>query len=253
VENLFKNFSQYLSETSPLAYLVSFLGGVWASFTPCIYPMIPVLVGVIGSQAEGSRVRGFRLSLTFVVGMALTYSLLGLAAAFYAAVTLLDEYVLDEKQVHDDGASLLGHLLLLQGMRNFLSLFDPSSEFWKLHDNVWSQYVRDHEQHRRPYEQERVPLSMSGWSKIGRRWALSKIPILACAVLGKRAEFIPVIQSVGDELNTLYQVGQDILNQVRGVGFLKPGAPSPVVQEGRIQIDESIPGLGIVAAPKALQ
>lgn len=81
MENLFQNFSQYLSEVSPLAYLVSFLGGVWASFTPCIYPIIPILVGVIGAKGAESRARGFRLSVTFVFGMAVTYSLLGLAAA----------------------------------------------------------------------------------------------------------------------------------------------------------------------------
>lgn len=81
MENLLQNFSQYLNEISPFAYLVSFLGGVWASFTPCIYPIIPILIGVIGAKSTQSRVQGFQLSSAFVVGMAVTYSLLGLAAA----------------------------------------------------------------------------------------------------------------------------------------------------------------------------
>jgi len=81
MENLFENFSDYLSQVSLLAYLVSFLGGVWASFTPCIYPMIPILIGVIGTTSAKNRMRGFRLSLAFVFGMAVTYSLLGLVAA----------------------------------------------------------------------------------------------------------------------------------------------------------------------------
>ena len=81
MENLFQNFSQYLSQVSPLAYLVSFLGGVWASFTPCIYPILPILIGVIGAATAKSRARGFQLSLAFVLGMAFTYSLLGLTAA----------------------------------------------------------------------------------------------------------------------------------------------------------------------------
>ena len=54
---------------------------MWASFTPCVYPLIPILIGVIGSRAGGGRLRGFRVSLAFVSGMAVTYSLLGLAAA----------------------------------------------------------------------------------------------------------------------------------------------------------------------------
>ena len=49
--------------------------------TPCIYPIIPILIGVIGAKASASRLQGFRLSLTFVIGMALVYSLLGMAAA----------------------------------------------------------------------------------------------------------------------------------------------------------------------------
>ena len=82
MENLFHNFSQYLNEASPAAYLVSFLGGIGASLTPCIYPIIPLLVGVIGVSGAESRTRGFLFSSAFVLGMALTYSLLGVAAAF---------------------------------------------------------------------------------------------------------------------------------------------------------------------------
>ena len=81
MESLFHNFSQYLNETSPAAYLVSFLGGIGASLTPCIYPIIPILVGVIGVSASENRLRGFFLSGIFVLGMAVSYSLLGVAAA----------------------------------------------------------------------------------------------------------------------------------------------------------------------------
>lgn len=82
MENLFQNFSSYLQNVSPLAYLVSLIGGVAASFTPCIYPILPILIGVIGIETTGSRVRGFFLSVAFVLGMALTYAVMGLVAAF---------------------------------------------------------------------------------------------------------------------------------------------------------------------------
>ena len=81
MESLFQNFSQYLNDISPLAYLVSFLGGVGASLTPCIYPIIPILIGVIGAKGGKNRMRGFTLSLAFVIGMSVTYALLGLVAA----------------------------------------------------------------------------------------------------------------------------------------------------------------------------
>lgn len=82
MEQLFQNFSESLAQVSPFTYLVSFLGGIWASFTPCVYPIIPILVGVIGAETSGaSRFRGFIFSLAFVLGMAITYALLGLGAA----------------------------------------------------------------------------------------------------------------------------------------------------------------------------
>lgn len=81
IETLFENLPNYLTHVSPVAYLIAFVGGVWASFTPCIYPIIPILVGTIGATGAKSRLRAFELSFSFVFGMALTYSLLGLFAA----------------------------------------------------------------------------------------------------------------------------------------------------------------------------
>jgi thiol:disulfide interchange protein DsbD len=64
-----------------LAYLLVFLGGILASFTPCVYPMIPITVAVIGAGSAGSKRRGFQLSLIYVLGIAVAYSTLGAVAA----------------------------------------------------------------------------------------------------------------------------------------------------------------------------
>jgi thiol:disulfide interchange protein DsbD len=64
-----------------LAYLLVFVGGILASFTPCVYPMIPITVGVIGAGSAGSKKKGFQLSLIYVLGIAITYSIFGAAAA----------------------------------------------------------------------------------------------------------------------------------------------------------------------------
>lgn len=50
------------------------------SFTPCVFPLVPVVVGFIGIKAGTTRLRGFFLSLTYVTGVALTYSALGVIA-----------------------------------------------------------------------------------------------------------------------------------------------------------------------------
>ena len=61
-------------------YVFSFLGGVLVSFTPCVYPLIPVSVSYISAQSN-SRSKGFVLSFIYVTGIAITYSLLGLVAS----------------------------------------------------------------------------------------------------------------------------------------------------------------------------
>ncbi|PKO35422.1 MAG: thiol:disulfide interchange protein [Betaproteobacteria bacterium HGW-Betaproteobacteria-7] len=58
-----------------------FLAGLGLSLTPCVFPMIPILSGIIAGQGhKASHARGFALSLTYVLGMALTYAAVGVAA-----------------------------------------------------------------------------------------------------------------------------------------------------------------------------
>ncbi len=64
-----------------LTYLAVFFSGILLSFTPCVFPMIPITLSVIGARGEKSPLRGFTLSLMYVFGMALTYAVLGLVAA----------------------------------------------------------------------------------------------------------------------------------------------------------------------------
>jgi len=79
---LLSQFDTYLQSSLLASLVIAFLGGVLASLTPCVYPMIPITAGVIGhANVGGSKGRGFVLSLTYVTGMALTYAALGIFAA----------------------------------------------------------------------------------------------------------------------------------------------------------------------------
>ena len=70
-----------------VSLIIIFLAGVGLSFTPCVYPMIPITVAVIGGQAAGdqtmarSPLKAFFLSLIYVLGISIVYSAMGVAAA----------------------------------------------------------------------------------------------------------------------------------------------------------------------------
>lgn len=65
-----------------LDYLVVFLGGVAVSFTPCVYPVMPMTASFIGGMnTKGSKLLGFLISLVYVFGMSLTYSAFAIFAA----------------------------------------------------------------------------------------------------------------------------------------------------------------------------
>ncbi len=60
---------------------LAFGTGLLASFTPCIYPMIPVTIGVLQAQASASLLHNFTVSFTYVLGISTVYSALGYIAA----------------------------------------------------------------------------------------------------------------------------------------------------------------------------
>jgi thiol:disulfide interchange protein DsbD len=67
--------------TGPLAGLVlSYAAGVLVSFTPCMYPLIPITVSYIGGRQGQGRAEGFILSVAYVLGASIMYTALGLAA-----------------------------------------------------------------------------------------------------------------------------------------------------------------------------
>lgn len=70
-----------LSGNPLLDYPAAFLGGVAVSFTPCVFPLIPVVAAYIGIKTQRPRYRGLLLSFAYVTGVAVTYSLLGLLAS----------------------------------------------------------------------------------------------------------------------------------------------------------------------------
>ena len=81
IDQFVNGLETYLRASMVLSYIAVYLGGVLASFTPCIYPVIPITVAYIASQSSGSKTRGFVLSIFYVLGTSITYTVLGSIAS----------------------------------------------------------------------------------------------------------------------------------------------------------------------------
>lgn len=113
-----------LRDASVGLVLASFFGfGLLLAFTPCTFPMIPILSGIIVGQGEHiSRMRALVLSLAYVLGMAFTYALAGVAAGLSGTMltaALQNAWVL--------GAFALLFVLLSLSMFGFYELQMPSA------------------------------------------------------------------------------------------------------------------------------
>lgn len=63
-----------------------FLGGLALNLTPCVYPLIPITIGFFGGQSEGKTSRLVAMGLLFVLGMAVTYSVIGVITALTGSI-----------------------------------------------------------------------------------------------------------------------------------------------------------------------
>ncbi|MCS7152238.1 MAG: sulfite exporter TauE/SafE family protein [Endomicrobia bacterium] len=69
-----------------LSFLAVYLAGVATSFTPCVYPLLPIIISYIGTQAEETQKKKILLTLFYVFGTSLTYAVLGLVASLTGKV-----------------------------------------------------------------------------------------------------------------------------------------------------------------------
>ncbi len=69
-----------------LSLLFIFIGGLALNLTPCVYPLIPITVGYFGGQSEGRTSKLFMLGLLYILGMAITYSIIGVVTSLSGAI-----------------------------------------------------------------------------------------------------------------------------------------------------------------------
>ena len=74
--------SQLANSTLWLTVVTFFLAGLLLAFTPCVFPLIPILSGILSQQKEALNSRsGLRISTIYVLSMSITYTIAGVLAA----------------------------------------------------------------------------------------------------------------------------------------------------------------------------
>lgn len=79
-------FTQALEKGPVYAAIAAFVGGVGCSLTPCVFPMIGITVAVFGAKQAKSRWSAMALSTTYVLGIAMMYTVLGVAAGLAGSI-----------------------------------------------------------------------------------------------------------------------------------------------------------------------
>jgi cytochrome c-type biogenesis protein len=80
MESLLNNIQAVIQNQPGLAFIAVFLGGIISAASPCVLAAIPLIIGYVGGYSEGNKKKSALYSLVFVLGLSITFTLLGAAA-----------------------------------------------------------------------------------------------------------------------------------------------------------------------------
>ncbi len=83
MQELLENIQTIVQNQHGLAFIAVFMGGLISAASPCVLAAIPLVIGYVGGYAEGNRARAALFSAVFVIGLSLTFTLLGAAASYF--------------------------------------------------------------------------------------------------------------------------------------------------------------------------
>ncbi len=78
---ILENISKIMIENPWIAPFLAFVAGIMTSFTPCSLSSIPLVIGYVGGTGGRDVKKAFKLSLTFVIGSAVTFTVFGVIAS----------------------------------------------------------------------------------------------------------------------------------------------------------------------------
>ncbi len=80
MDAMLESISELITNSTWIAPILALVAGILTSFTPCALSSVPLIVGFVGGSGEKSTKKAFLLSLTFALGSAITFTVLGVVA-----------------------------------------------------------------------------------------------------------------------------------------------------------------------------
>jgi len=81
INSILENISTMINESIWLAPILAVIAGIFTSLTPCALSSLPLVIGYVGGTKENNTKEAFKLSLTFAIGSAVTFTTLGTIAS----------------------------------------------------------------------------------------------------------------------------------------------------------------------------
>lgn len=81
IQGQLENIQIIIQNQHGLAFIAVFIGGLISAASPCVLAAIPLIIGYVGGYSEGKKRKAALFSLVFVLGLSITFTLLGAAAS----------------------------------------------------------------------------------------------------------------------------------------------------------------------------
>lgn len=81
MESLLSNIQSIIQNDRGLAFLAVFIGGLISAASPCVLAAIPLIIGYVGGYSGGDKKKAAIYSLLFILGLSITFTVLGAAAS----------------------------------------------------------------------------------------------------------------------------------------------------------------------------
>jgi cytochrome c-type biogenesis protein len=81
MEPLLGNMQSIVQSNHGLAFLAVFIGGLISAASPCVLAAIPLIIGYVGGYSEGNKKKAALYSLVFILGLSITFTVLGAGAS----------------------------------------------------------------------------------------------------------------------------------------------------------------------------